>query len=81
MTRSFIVGQDRNEPGWVAHIYEVIGDRYVPMCLRGWNRNDGYGISIFRGNSGEAGVCEVCKRRMLEDRPAVESRERKTKWL
>jgi hypothetical protein len=79
--RVFVVGQDRNEPTWVAHIYEHLpGGGYRPMCRRGWNRDGGYGISIFRGHSPN-GVCKVCQRNQAAGKPAMLARDRETKWL
>lgn len=76
-----IVGQDRNEPDAVAHIYDGhFDDPGQPLCARGWNRNDGFGYSIFRGVS-TGGICKVCERRHAEGKMGVPPRERKTKWL
>lgn len=49
---------DFEEPGW-------------PMCRGGWNREDGAGYSIWRGNAGEDGVCPYCKKRAIEGKQPV----------
>ena len=80
--RGFTPGLDRNDRHVVAHLYEgPYTDLGNPMCVRGWNRDDGEGYSIFRNNVGEAGICKVCERRARENKPSVPSRHRKTKWL
>lgn len=85
--RKFTVGMDRNDQDKVvAHLYEETGSgdeyRLTPMCERGWNRSDGAGFSIFRGNASEAGICKVCVRRRREDRPAIAvAKGHKTKWI
>ena len=79
--KEFIVGQDRNEDEAVAHLYDgTFTDPGNPMCVRGWNRSDGEGYSIFR-NSGYKRICKVCLRRAAEGKASVPSRKRKTKWL
>ncbi len=79
--RVFVVGQDRNEPTWVAHIYEKNREgNYLPLCRRGWNRNHGFSISIFRGHSPN-GVCKVCQRNRDAGKPGLLPRSRETKWL
>lgn len=77
----YVVGQDRNEDYAVAHLYDGDhSDPGQPMCARGWNRDGGFGYSIFRGiNTG--GLCRVCERRARAGLPSVPPRERKTKWL
>lgn len=50
----------------VTHLYELgenIMDFGNPMCVRGWNRENGTAYSIFRGHVSEAGLCKVCVRR------------------
>lgn len=80
----YIVGMGRNpgEEKLVSHLYK--GNYWnpgLPMCLRGWNRSDGYRYSIFRGNVSDAGICKVCLRRAHKGLDGVESRQRKTKWV
>lgn len=77
----YIIGQDRNDETLVAHLYQ--GDMKNPgnpMCVRGWNRSDGKGYSIFR-NIATGGICMICLRRANEKRPSVPSRYHKTKWI
>ena len=79
--RNYIVGQDRNEPEAVAHLYNGTFDNPgLPMCVRGWNRSDGEGYSIFRDNWTGA-ICKVCLRRAKQKKDGVPSRKRKTKWM
>jgi len=79
----FVVGRCRNDEHVVAHLYKgTFGDPGEPMCARGWNRDNGFGYSIFRGESNAtAGICKVCVRRALKGLDPVPARERKTKWL
>lgn len=78
----YITGQDRNDDSLVAHLYTGAFDNPgLPMCVRGWNRSDGQGYSIFRNIVGDAGICKVCIRRAMKGLPAVESRPRKTRWI
>ncbi len=79
-----IHGMDRNEPNAVTHIYACFPDEmspFAPMCARGWNRSDGQGFSIFRGNVGNNGVCLVCRRREANGLMPIKRLKRKTKWL
>lgn len=81
--RTYIWGQDRNEPHLAAHAYECEpGDMTAPigaMCWRGWNRS-GVGFSIFRGVV-TGGVCAVCAKRRSMNLPAVRPKARKTRWM
>ncbi len=77
-------GLDRNDQHVVAHLYAWITDPMspvAPMCARGWNRSDGTGFSILRGNVGAAGVCRTCQVRASAGLPPMKSRPRKTKWI
>lgn len=79
--KEFVVGQDRNEPKAVAHLYDgTFGDPGQPMCVRGWNRSGGEGYSIFR-NNWTGSLCRTCLRRAEQGKSSVASRERKTKWI
>jgi hypothetical protein len=82
--RQYIWGQDRNEPNAAAHRYEVPPGSPMsplgPMCARGWNRDDGFGFSIFRGII-TGPPCLTCLKREGKKLGYVEPRERKTKWL
>lgn len=82
LPEGYILGQDRNDMNLVTHIYKGdFNNPGLPMCVRGWNRSDGSGYSIFRGNVGNVGICRICTRRMLEGKEGVPSRKRKTRWL
>ncbi len=77
-----ITGMDRNDDHVVTHLYSGdFGDPGEPYCVRGWNRSDGEGYSIFRGNVSDAGICRICRRRYDAGLPPVPSRYRKTKWI
>jgi hypothetical protein len=78
--REFVIGQDRCEPKAVAHLYlGEFRDPGNPMCVRGWNRDGGFGYSIFR-NSPSGAICLRCLSRAAAGRDSVSARERKTKW-
>jgi hypothetical protein len=78
--REYISGLDRNDQHLVAHLYDGdFSDPGLPMCVRGWNRLDGEGYSIFR-NCGER-ICKVCEHRAAKGLDGVPSRKRKTRWL
>lgn len=77
----YITGQDRNEPNWVAHLYRgTFSDPGKPMCARGWNRDGGFGYSIFRNNA-SGSLCLICLRRAQKGLQPVESKKRRTKWM
>lgn len=79
--RQYVTGLDRNDQHLVTHLYcGEFGDPGDPMCIRGWNRSDGLGYSIFR-NCGLDRICKTCLRRAEEKRDPVASRYRKTRWL
>lgn len=68
MSKDYIAGQGRFNRDYgledETHLYEgSFGNIGKPMCTRGWNRSCGQGISIWRGNIGELGICEVCLKR------------------
>jgi hypothetical protein len=53
-----------------------------PMCGYGWNRSDGYGISIFRGPYGSEGTCKRCQKNLRDGKPPLrEPWPHPTKWL
>jgi len=82
MIKGYIEGLDRNDQHLVAHLYKgTMSNPGLPMCGRGWNRSDGSGYSIFRGNVGKAGICKICIRRALAGKDGVPSRKRKTRWI
>lgn len=61
----YILGLGRDYPHpKLAHLYKGdFSDPGLPMCRRGWNRDDGESYSIWRGNMGKNGICKVCLRR------------------
>lgn len=80
--RQYVSGQDRNEDSLVAHLYRgTFNNMGDPMCVRGWNRCDGMDYSVFRNNSGSAGICKICLKRAKAKLDPIKSRYRKTKWL
>lgn len=80
--QGYISGLDRNDQHLVAHLYKgTFSEPGLPMCVRGWNRSNGSGYSIFRGDVGEAGVCRICERRALAGKDGVASRKRRARWI
>jgi hypothetical protein len=63
--REYITGLGRDYPHpKLAHLYEgPFSDPGLPMCARGWNRDDGTSYSIWRNNVGVNGICKICQRR------------------
>jgi hypothetical protein len=61
----YIVGLVRDYPtARIAHLYKGdFANPGGPMCKKGWNRNEGAGYSIWRGNEGTRGVCATCLKR------------------
>lgn len=61
----YIMGLGRDHPHpRISHLYKGdYADPGQPMCLRGWNRDEGTSYSIWRGNMGNDGICKVCLRR------------------
>lgn len=57
-----------------AHLYKGdFANPRLPMCKRGWNREEGTAYSIFRNNVGKKGICKVCMRRALKGLDGVEA--------
>ncbi len=86
MERRYVEGMDRNDQNKVvSHIYaySTVDPASIegPLCSRGWNREDGHGFSIFRGQRSDRGTCKVCRKRMAEGCGPVPARDRKTKWI
>ena len=78
------IGRNPGEEKQHSHLYaEVAPGDYMPMCRYGWNRSNGAGFSIFRGWSGDRGLCAICRRRRDAGLPPVEAvpGSHKTKWL
>jgi hypothetical protein len=63
--KGYISGLARNHPKpKLAHLYEgTVSEPGKPMCMRGWNRDNGTGYSILRNNIGEKGICLICLKR------------------
>ena len=61
----YIAGLGRDYPHPLkSHLYHGdFQDPGLPMCKRGWNRDNGQSYSIWRGNIGEAGICQICLNR------------------
>ncbi len=60
------LGRDVPHPK-LAHLYEgTLADPGLPMCRRGWNRDDGTSYSIWRNNIGERGICLICLKRAMK---------------
>lgn len=83
MAKEYIPGMFRGDNGRdiVSHLYygEYSGPM-TPMCSNGWNRkyfNEkeelvDWEFSIFRGNISPKGDCQICRRRMLQNKPPIE---------
>lgn len=69
----YIEGMDRNSQDAVrSHLYaETKAGNYWPMCGYGWNRADGYRLSIFWGHRSTRGTCKLCERRLARKLPPV----------
>jgi len=60
-SNGFITGADRSPESdrKSTHLYKGTFDEPgLPMCHKGWNRNEGY--SIWRGNISKKGICKTC---------------------
>lgn len=71
--KGYILGLGREYPHpKLAHLYKGdFSEPGLPMCRRGWNRDDGESYSIWRGNMGEDGICKVCLRRARAGKDGV----------
>ncbi len=70
-------GMDRSPDGHrkVTHLYtlgESIMDFDLPMCAKGWNRENGEAFSIWRGNISNKGICKICMKRAKKGLPGVD---------
>jgi hypothetical protein len=76
-------GECRNNPKALSHTYAECDDgNLYPMCKYGWNRENGYRISIFRGTPGTQGDCKICACNIrLGRQPVIHGFEHKTRWL
>jgi hypothetical protein len=83
-TREYIWGQCRNDPYARAHLYEVPPGQKMnalgPMCIYGWNREDGHRMSILR-NVATGPRCQRCEARAAKKLGWVDPKTHKTKWL
>jgi hypothetical protein len=72
----YICGLPRNLPDpQIAHLYKGdFADPGLPMCKRGWCRDEGESYSIFRGNVGPKGICKICMRRARQGLDGVPSK-------
>jgi hypothetical protein len=73
----YISGQsrDHDDDHKVSHLYKGdFSNPGLPMCARGWNRDDGSSYSIWRGNIGEGGLCKICIRRAMKGLDGVNGR-------
>ena len=61
----YILGLGRDYPHpKISHLYKGdFSDPGLPMCRKGWNRDNGESYSIWRGNMGKRGVCKTCLKR------------------
>jgi hypothetical protein len=75
--RGYILGLGRDVPHpRIAHLYKgTFNDPGLPMCARGWNRDNGQAYSIWRGNEGRGGVCKICWRRAKAGKDGVPARD------
>lgn len=73
----YITGQDRDtDRGQVTHLYKgTFSEPGLPMCKRGWNRDNGTSYSIWRNNIGNGGICKVCLKRALKGLAGIEAAE------
>jgi hypothetical protein len=73
----YILGLGRDYPHPpISHLYEgTFSEPGYPMCRHGWNRDNGQTASIWRGNMGKYGVCEICLRRARKGLKGVEPRQ------
>ncbi len=73
----YILGLGRDYPNPnISHLYKGdFHDPGLPMCARGWNRDNGQSYSIWRGNMGKSGVCKTCLKRARAGLDGVEVKE------
>jgi hypothetical protein len=73
----YIPGLGRDIPyPRLAHLYKGdFSEPGLPMCPKGWNRDNGESYSIWRGNVGRDGVCRTCMKRAEAGRDGFHARE------
>ena len=78
----YLFGLRRYPPAKISHLYTgSFNNVGKPMCKRGWTYPDRSGFSIFRGNQGENGTCDICLRRADAGLEPIEPDEYdKDKW-
>lgn len=80
--KKYISGVFRGDGGekMVTHLYDGTFEKPGnPMCSRGWQRKTfnkkgkliDWEYSIFRNNTSEAGLCEICWRRSQKGLPGI----------
>jgi hypothetical protein len=75
----YIPGQNRThkDDPKVTHLYKGdFNDPGLPMCVRGWNRDNGESYSIWRNNISSGGICKICLRRAQKGLEGVPSKYR-----
>ena len=77
LPKGYIAGLGRDYPHpRLAHLYKGdIDDPGLPMCKRGWNRDNGTSYSIWRNNYGRDGICTVCVKRAFKGLDGVKPKE------
>lgn len=74
----YITGQsrDHDDDHKVTHLYKGTFDEPgLPMCKRGWNRDNGTAYSIWRNNISPGGICKICLKRAIENKEPIPSKE------
>lgn len=73
----YVVGLGRKIPHpRVSHLYKgAPRDPGLPMCRHGWNTGLGTSYSIWRGNYGRDGICEICMDRAKRGLPGVRAKK------
>ena len=71
----YVTRQDRSpQDTKKTHLYKgTFSDPGLPMCSYGWNRDYGFGYSIWQGNIGRKGICKLCLARANKGLPGVET--------
>jgi hypothetical protein len=72
-----IKGMDRSAKGnsLVIHLYDGdFHDPGLPMCMRGWNRDNNTSYSIFRNRMSKRGLCKICELRAAKGLKGIQSK-------
>lgn len=77
------IGRNPGEEKGHSHLYYIDKKgNYWPLCMYGWNRSDGERLSIFRGHSGQRGLCKLCEKARAEGSKGIRKPvPHKTRWL